>query len=118
MQMLTIGRNVLSDPTKIIQSARFVQEEVGRCTGQERLNQQQLSARLWSCNLQCAVNAERRLVRWLTMNCEYETTVHMCCWACTAAAQAPGAPPVGPAAAAVSSGSHPPAVVANQLVRA
>ena len=27
-QMLTIGRNVLSDPSKIIQSARFVQEEV------------------------------------------------------------------------------------------
>jgi hypothetical protein len=26
--MLTIGRNVLSDPSKIIQSARFVQEEV------------------------------------------------------------------------------------------
>jgi hypothetical protein len=29
-QMLTIGRNVLSDPSKIIQSARFVQEEVRR----------------------------------------------------------------------------------------
>jgi hypothetical protein len=29
-QMLHIGRNVLSDPTKIIQSARFVQEEVRR----------------------------------------------------------------------------------------
>jgi hypothetical protein len=28
LQMLTIGRNVLSDPSKIIQSARFVQEEV------------------------------------------------------------------------------------------
>lgn len=41
-QMLTIGRNVLSDPSKIIQSARFVQEELPKRLARRLLDLQLL----------------------------------------------------------------------------
>ena len=44
-QMLHIGRNVLSDPGKVIQSARFVQEEVSREAGRLCSTPRMMSAR-------------------------------------------------------------------------
>jgi hypothetical protein len=49
------------------------------------------------------------------MGCGFETAVAICCSAFTAVAQAPGTPPVGPAAAAVSSGPHPPSSVSQHM---
>lgn len=56
--MLTIGRNVLSDPSRVIQSARFVQEEVRPCEGwtaQHRTAQRSMGKSAICQHLQLAV---------------------------------------------------------------